>query len=137
MPYSKTRAYFFIVGIGILATVISSVLDHARLNFENPWVWLPTMAGVFGAVVAIALGALAQPHRADLTTYTAAMLLLIIVGLIGAFLHLRSDLVAQGTIVVERFVRGSPILAPLLFANMGLLGLLVLLDPAERGQEAA
>jgi len=37
LPYSKTRAYFFIVGLGTLATVISSVLDHARTGFQNPW----------------------------------------------------------------------------------------------------
>lgn len=30
LPYSKTRAYLFLTGMGTLATVISSVLDHAR-----------------------------------------------------------------------------------------------------------
>jgi glucan phosphoethanolaminetransferase (alkaline phosphatase superfamily) len=131
MPYSKTRAYFFIVAIGILLTLISSVLDHARLNFENPWVWLPIMAGIFGIAVAVALGIIERPTPADLATYTVAMLLLILVGMIGFLLHLNSNLVAEGTIVIERFLRGSPSLAPMLFANMGLLGLIVLLDPAE------
>ncbi len=132
MPYSKTRAYFFIVGIGILVTVISSVLDHARINFENPWVWLPTMAGILGTVVAVTLGIIEKPSRIDLTVYATVMIMLIVVGSIGFFLHLNSNLVAQGTIIVERFLRGSPTLAPLLFANMGLLGLLVLLDPSEK-----
>jgi preprotein translocase subunit Sss1 len=131
MPYSKTRAYFFIVSIAILVTIISSVLDHSRINLENPWVWLPTMAGIFGTVAAATLGAIKKPTRLDLTTYTAAMVLLIIVGVVGFLLHLNSNLVAQGTIVVERFLRGSPTLAPLLFANVGLLGLLALLDPTE------
>jgi hypothetical protein len=131
MPYSKTRAYFFIVSIGILVTLISSVLDHARLNFENPWVWLPTMAGIFSTVVAVVLGMIERPTRADLTVYTTAMLMLIGVGVIGFVLHLNSNLIAQGSIVIERFLRGSPSLAPLLFANMGLLGLLVLLPAAE------
>jgi len=131
MPYSKTRAYFFIVGIGILITVISSVLDHARINFENPWVWLPTMAGIFATAAAVSLGVIQKPSRTDLTTYTIAMILLILVGLIGFLLHLNSNLVAQGAIIVERFLRGSPTLAPMLFANMGLLGLIVLLKPDE------
>ncbi|HEC23892.1 MAG TPA: hypothetical protein ENI95_13340, partial [Chloroflexi bacterium] len=77
LPYSKTRAYFFMVGMGTLATVLSSVLDHARVRFENPWLWVPTIAGVFGTVVAVALGAIDKPTRADLITYTGAMLLLI------------------------------------------------------------
>ncbi|MEZ4670204.1 MAG: hypothetical protein R3E39_20045 [Anaerolineae bacterium] len=136
MPYSKTRAYFFIVAIGILVTTISSVLDHARLNFENRWVWLPLMVGIFGVVVTTLMGILAKPNRADLTTYVAAMILLILVGLIGFALHINSNLLASGNIVIERFLRGSPTLAPLLFANMGLLGLIVLLDPAEATNNA-
>jgi hypothetical protein len=131
MPYSKSRAYFFIVAIFVLVTTISSVLDHSRLNFENPWVWLPTTAGIFGTIAAVCLGVFTHPTRTDLTTYTVAMVILIVVGTIGAFLHLHTNLIAQGTIVVERFIRGSPLLAPLLFANVGLLGLIVLLEPSE------
>jgi hypothetical protein len=131
LPFSKTRAYFFWVGLGTLATVISSVLDHARTNFENPWLWVPTAIGVFGTVVAVTLGAIDRPTRADLTTYTATMLLLIVVGAAGALLHVNADLIAEGTIVPERFIRGAPFLAPLLFSNMGALGLIALLDPAE------
>jgi hypothetical protein len=131
LPYSKTRAYLFMVGLGTLATVVSSVLDHARTNFENPWLWVPTAAGVFGTSVALTLGVLDRPTRADLITFAATMLLLIAVGVVGALLHVSFNLVAQGTVVVERFIRGAPFLAPLLFSNMGTLGLIVLLDPAE------
>lgn len=131
LPYPKTQAYFYIVGMASLATVISSVLDHARLDFANPWLWLPTGAGVFGTVTAVTLAAIDRPTRADLLTYTGAMLLLMVVGGIGAILHIRANLTAEGVVVVERFLRGAPVLAPLLFANVGLLGLLVLLDPAE------
>ena len=131
LPYPKTQAYFYIVGMASLATVISSVLDHARLNFADPWLWLPTSAGVFGTVTAVTLAAIDRPTRADLLTYTGAMLLLMGVGVIGAILHVRANLTAEGMVVMERFLRGAPVLAPLLFANVGLLGLLVLLDPAE------
>ena len=131
LPISKTRAYFLLVGLGVLATVISSVLDHARTDFENPWLWVPTAVGVFGTVVAVTLGAIEKPTRADLITYTVAMLLLIAVGVIGALLHIQTNLTAGGIVVAERFIRGAPFLAPLLFANMGALGLIALLDPSE------
>jgi hypothetical protein len=130
LPYSKTRAYFLIVGLGILATVISSVLDHARTGFINPWLWVPTAAGVFGVVVAILLGLLDTPTRMDLIVYTATMLLLIGVGTLGAVLHINDNLSLR-VVVIERFIRGAPVLAPLLFANMGSLGLIVLLDATE------
>ncbi len=59
------------------------------------------------------------------------MLLLICVGVLGAWLHIRENLVPGGVTVVERFIRGAPFLAPLLFADMGALGLVALLDARE------
>jgi hypothetical protein len=132
LPYSKTRAYFFIVSLGTLATVISSVLDHARVQFENPWLWIPTVIGIVGTVVAVTLGAIDKPSRFDLTTYAVVMALMILVGVLGAVLHISTNLISQGAVVTERFIRGAPFLAPLLFANMGSLGLFVLLNPIEQ-----
>ncbi len=132
LPYSKTRAYFFIVGMGALATVISSVLDHARTDFTNTWLWLPTAVGIFATVVAVSLGTFKQPSRGDLFTYFAAMLLMVLVGMIGSGLHVVRDLTTQNVIVNERFIRGAPVLAPLLFSDIGTIGLLVLFDPGEK-----
>ncbi len=135
LPYSKTRAYFFITGMGALATVISSVLDHARTDFSNPWLWVPTAIGVFATVVAVGLGFTNKPTRADFFTYTLAMLLMILAGVLGTGLHIAQDLTAQRDVVLERFIRGAPLLAPLLFADIGSIGLIALLDPVERGKD--
>jgi hypothetical protein len=129
LPYSKTRALLFMVSLGTLATLLSSVLDHARTGFQNPWLWVPTAAGVFGTATAAALGAFDHPRRADIRIYAAGMLLLIAVGLVGMGLHIGANLTAEGLVVQERFIRGAPFLAPTLFSNMGLLGLLAILDP--------
>ncbi|MFN2174377.1 MAG: hypothetical protein ACK2U3_00290 [Anaerolineales bacterium] len=135
LPYSKTRAYFFITGMAALATVISSVLDHARTDFSNPWLWVPTGIGVFSTVVAVVLGVLEKPARSDLLTYTAAMLLMILVGFTGLGLHIAENLASGGVIVGERFIRGAPFLAPLLFSDIGAIGLIALMDPLERDTE--
>lgn len=129
LPFSKTRAYIFWVSLGILATVISSVLDHARTGFENPWLWVPTVIGVFGTAAGAALAAIDTPSRGDIATYCLTMVLLIAVGVIGLLLHVQEDLTSRGAFVAERFIRGAPFLAPMLFANMGTLGLLALLEP--------
>jgi hypothetical protein len=131
LPLTKTRTLRLFVGLGILATVISSVLDHARTNFENPWLWVPTVVGIFGTAVGVGLAMIPRPHRADLITYVATMLLLIVVGPVGALLHIGADLTSQSMFVPERFIRGAPFLAPLLFSNIGLLGLITLLDAGE------
>jgi hypothetical protein len=131
LPYSKTNAFLFMTSLGTLATVISSVLDHARTGFINPWLWIPTVTGVFGVLVAFGLGALQSPSRAEIAVYFSAMIALILTGVIGSWLHIQEDLTSSGQFVAERFIRGAPFLAPMLFANMGALGLISLLDPRE------
>ena len=62
------------------------------------------------------------------------MVLLIVVGVIGLLLHIQQNLTASGLVIRERFVRGAPFLAPLLYAIMGVLGLIALLDPSENSK---
>lgn len=131
LPLSKTRAYLFMVSLGTLATLLSSVLDHGRAQFENPWLWPPIAVGVFATVVAFGLAAIDWPTRGDVGIYFLAMVLLLLVGVVGFVLHIQFDLTTQNAIVPERFLRGAPFLAPMLFANMGLVGLISILNPAE------
>ncbi|GMQ78317.1 MAG: hypothetical protein BMS9Abin02_0820 [Anaerolineae bacterium] len=75
---------------------------------------------------------LEQLRQADIGTFFAAMVLLIAIGLVGFILHIQFDLTAMNEFVPERFLRGAPFLAPMLFANMGMVGLISILDPSER-----
>lgn len=131
LPYSKTRAYLFMTSLGTLATVFSSVFDHARTGFEDPWLWVPTIIGVFATVVAAGLAAVDDPKRWDVAVYVFAMLLMMAVGVLGVYFHVRADLVGATVIVPERFLRGAPFLAPMLFSNMGLFGLIAIVSGRE------
>lgn len=131
LPFSKTRAYFFWVSLGTLATLISSVMDHAHTDFSNPWLWVPTTAGVVGTVVPLLMGFIERPTKTDVWTYIAAMVMVLTVGMVGALLHAQSNLVVEGAMVGERFIRGAPLLAPMLFGDIATFGLLVLLDSDE------
>lgn len=132
LPYSKTRGYFFWISMAMLATLISSVLDHARTDFSNPWLWIPTAAGILGVVVSLGIGFVDKPNRGDIWVYFVSMAVIIIVAIIGAVLHGMTNLAVNNTIISERFIRGAPILAPLLFADIASLGIVVLLDPDEK-----
>jgi len=131
LPFSKTNGYFFLVSMGMLATLISSVLDHARTNFSNPWLWIPTAAGVLGTVMPLFMGFLRKPTRSDIWVYIGTMVAITLIGTLGSVLHILSNLSTENAIVGERFIRGAPMLAPLLFADIATLGLFVLLDPDE------
>ena len=61
--------------------------------------------------------------------------LLFCTGVAGFLLHIGEGLTSQGVIVIERFLRGAPPLAPLLFADIGALGLIAMLDPVEKREE--
>lgn len=135
LPFSKTRAYFFWVSLGMLATLLSSVLDHAHTDFTDSWLWVPTTAGVLGTVAPLIMGFLERPTRSDVLAYAASMLLILLVGVVGVVLHIRTNLVVEGAVVGERFIRGAPILAPMLFADIATFGLLVLLDSDERTRD--
>ncbi|HEX9746431.1 MAG TPA: hypothetical protein VGB30_13500 [bacterium] len=130
-PFNKTRSFFLLLSLSIIATLLSSALDHSRPGFYNPWLWLPLAAGVFGAIVPMVLGIIDDPEKGDIITYIVAMVLLGVTGVIGLWLHTQFDLTAAGQFVVERFIRGAPFLAPLLFADMAGIGLIILLDPVE------
>lgn len=135
IPFSKTRAYALMVGLGILACVVSSALDHARSGFENPWLWVPSGVGIFAMISALMLGFIEKPSKGDLIVFMASMTALCLVGVLGSYLHISADLTSQGVYVPERFIRGAPFLAPLLFADMGGLGLIILMDPANKVKE--
>jgi len=130
-PLNKTRAFFLMVSLGTLATLISSVLDHARTGFRNPWLWVPLVAGVLGVIAPLLLALINQPGRGDLLIYFLIMGLLILAGVVGAGLHILDNLTSQNEFVAERFIRGAPFLAPLLFSNMGALGIINLFNSRE------
>lgn len=133
LPYSKTQAYFFMVSLGTLVAVVSSAWDHARTGFDNAWLWLPLAVGVFATIVPLGAGAIqGKLNRPELWTYVVAMLLLILTGVVGTYFHVAANLTTEAAIVPERFLRGAPFMSPLLYANMGIIGLLLLLPAEER-----
>jgi len=126
-PIPQTRQFLWLIAFGLYAATLSAFLDHGRTNYENIWVWTPVVLGVFGAV-ATTLMALYHRHTpADWFFFFVIMLLMIGIGVLGLGLHLNADLPEGGeTIVVERLIRGAPVMAPMLFAIMGTFGVITM-----------
>lgn len=125
-PMSKTRQLFWLVALGLAAATLSAFLDHGRTDFENNFVWIPTFAGIFGTSITLIMAMYERHTTADYFIFFWVMLLMVWVGVMGMGLHINADLPEgpQGGINTERLIRGAPVMAPMLFANMGLLGII-------------
>jgi hypothetical protein len=107
---------------GFIGNFVFSLSDHAGNGFFNSLEWVPVVAS------AIAIGFLTVPMIVEVSPsfvhLTAAILLLeAAVGLWGFFLHALSNLRGPSIHAFDNFIYGAPPLAPLLFPNLVVLGL--------------
>lgn len=132
-PISKTRHLLWLTGLGFLGAGLTSFLDHGQYGYR--WTeWIPVVAGTYAALLTISRAlisrnaARARMTRQDDAAYLWTMFGLIVVGLLGLAFHMSKDLADSGGLSLERMRSFAPIFAPLLFADLGALGLLVVLD---------
>ena len=137
-PLPQTRQFFWLVAFGLYAATLSAFLDHGRTEFENIFVWIPTVLGLFGAIVTTVMAIYRHHTETDYFIYFWVMVSMILMGVLGLGLHVNYDLPEGAAgINVERFIRGAPVMAPMLFAIMGSFGLIAMLgaETDETGEE--
>jgi hypothetical protein len=138
MPLAKDRAYLLLVALGIVLAVASATLDHGHEGFEDPFMWLATAAGVFAAVAVLVYALEEAPAWEGTAAVLAALGALAAAGLLGEAFHLRADLaLGGGAIVPEKFIRGAPPLAPLLYTYMAALGGIAILPGGSAAPDAS
>ena len=110
---------------GFLGNFVFSLSDHAGNGFFNRLEWVPVAAS------AIAVGFLVVPivervSRSFIQLTAAILLLEAAVGVWGFALHALGNLRGPSIHAFENFIYGAPPLAPLLFPNLVVLGLIAL-----------
>lgn len=108
---------------GFAGNFILSLADHAQNGFFVPAEWIGVFAGAF-ATSGLLLAALRPADRTLRRWLVPLMLVQMAVGTLGFVLHVRANLAKPGPTFLERFLYGAPALAPLLFADLAILGLL-------------
>lgn len=127
-PLKQTQQLLWLVALGMLAATVSSFMDHGRTDFENVFVWIPVVTGVFATIVTLLMAIYPERTSSDYLIFFWTMIMMIIVGVLGSGLHINADLAeGSGDIVTDRLIRGAPPMAPLLFANMAMLGLITMI----------
>jgi hypothetical protein len=105
---------------GFGGNLVLSLADHAQNGFFNRGEWVPVVSAAMACAFLLML--VIRPDDRVLRRWTAwVMALQVLIGTIGFLLHLRANLVRSAPNVVDRFLYGAPIFAPLLFANLALL----------------
>ncbi|KUO73277.1 MAG: hypothetical protein APF81_28085 [Desulfosporosinus sp. BRH_c37] len=123
---SRRSKLLLLVGLGFLGAVIAAFLDHARLGFIPSYTLIPLVTGTLAALSCFYM-AYSQPNQKELYICLAVLSLNLLVGILGFGFHLLGDLAGTQTINWARILYRNPLLGPLLFCNLAVLGALSLL----------
>ncbi|MFZ0286844.1 MAG: hypothetical protein WAL32_16575 [Terriglobales bacterium] len=110
---------------GFIGNFVFSLADHAGNGFFNPLEWVPVAAS------AVAVGFLAVPLTMQVSLYYVDLCVAILlleggVGLWGFVLHAAGNLRGPSVHPFDNFIYGAPPMAPLLFPNLMVLGIIAL-----------
>jgi hypothetical protein len=110
---------------GFVGNFVFSLADHAGNAFFNPLEWVPVVASAI-AVGFLAVPLLVRVSRPYIHLCAAILLLEAGVGLWGFILHASSNLRGPSVHAFDNFIYGAPPMAPLLFPNLMVLGIIAL-----------
>ena len=122
-PISNWGGWILFLTLGGFAGNLGlSLLDHAQNGFASRSEWIPVVAAAFAS--SFLFMTLIRPSERRTARATAIIVAAqILVGGLGFMLHLLGDARRPGPFI-DRALHGAPLFAPLLFANLALLGLI-------------
>ncbi|MHB1686614.1 MAG: hypothetical protein ACYCVH_04475 [Ignavibacteriaceae bacterium] len=135
-PISRDRHFMWLVGLGFGASAITSMIDHAQYGYTF-YKLIAIIFGVFATTVVIYLSIAKEYSKGDELVYFWTMISAIVVGVLGFGFHLSADLAGTGVLSLERILAFAPVFAPLLYSDLGLLGLLVVSQQKDKLNHSA
>jgi hypothetical protein len=108
---------------GFVGNFIFSLADHAENGFFHPLEWVPVVASAF-AVGFLAVPLIMSVRRRFVELCAMMLLLEAGVGVWGFVLHASGNLRGPSIHAFENFIYGAPPMAPLLFPNLMVLGVI-------------
>jgi hypothetical protein len=128
MHASLRQLLLAVILVGMVGLEIElALLRHA----DSVTQWIPHVALMIGVVVTLAI--YVRPGPVTLRTFQVVMLIFVVVGALGVYLHLAGNVEfalernpsLSGAALIWKTLRGAtPALAPGAIAQLGLLGLL-------------
>lgn len=117
------RWVVLLAGAGFVGNFVLTLADHAQNGFFHPTEWVGVVASAWA--VSVLLAVLVVPdNRPLLGLALIIMAAQVVVGLLGAYLHLAAVMDSPAPTLWDRVLYGAPVFAPLLFADLALLAVL-------------
>lgn len=113
----------FMAAGGFAGNFILSLADHAQNGFYNVFEWVPVISAAF-ATTFLTVIFFIQPVREYIRLTEKVMWAQVAVGFAGFLFHLYAIITRFQSDVLTRFIYGAPLFAPMLFADIAMLGLL-------------
>jgi hypothetical protein len=127
---TRSSKLLVLVGLGFLGAVLAAFLDHGRIAFTPSYTLIPLVTGTLAAMSCFYVG-FGRASTSETRVLLYVLALSVLVGLIGFALHVLGDLAGTQSIVWARLLYRNPILGPLLFCNLALLGGLSILPESK------
>ena len=108
---------------GFVGNFALSLADHAQNGFFDWREWLAVIFAAIGIGFLVTVTFLQPSHR-FIQWCAGVMLAEMLIAIIGFVLHAGANLHGPSANMVDNFVFGAPVFAPLLFANLALLALI-------------
>lgn len=132
----KRRQWLLILTAGgFLANGALSAIDHAQNGFYYAPEWISVVTALVAGFCLLFVSVRDRLSGLENTVLIGLLALQVVVGLAGAALHVSANLQSAHRVgLVAGFVFGAPAMAPLLFVDVALLGLIALLFPEPLGE---
>ena len=130
-PISRDRHFLWLVGLGFAWSAVTSLIDHAQYGY-SVYKLIAIVFGLYSTTVVLTAATSRTWSRGDELVYFWTMIAAVVVGILGFGFHLSADLAGTGQISLERILAFAPVFAPLLFSDLGVLGLLVVAEPGSK-----
>lgn len=108
---------------GFVGNFVFSLTDHAQNGFFNPLEWVPVASSAL-AVGFLVVPCLMRVNDGYLGLCALVLLAQALVGVLGFGFHIAADLRQPGATLLGRILSGAPPMAPLLFPNLVVLGMI-------------
>ena len=119
------------VGVNLLFTGIDVVLAHSINSYIPVYEWIPIIYFPLGSISCIIIALKNKPKKWQALIHIMLMITGVMVGVIGTAFHANAVLNPAGYLTWSWVVFGSPILAPLAFSGISLLGLYAVTEEVE------